>query len=129
MFLGLGTNCISQEVQNFKFECLEDIKSGGKVFQPEIFKDSIQMSLKTHGPCDADFEVQIKEIDDGRVIAFEVNDNNKVYTGGKLKCGCFYRLQFKIANYTLKSDFRDWAINNHTVPKDIWELWYWDNLD
>ena len=70
----------SQEISDLTFECLEDLRSGGKVIQPEIFDDSIKMSLKTYGPCNADFEVVVKEMEqDGDIIyvGFEIFDKLK----------------------------------------------------
>ncbi|MEP3907599.1 hypothetical protein, partial [Ekhidna sp.] len=79
-----NTWCYSQEVNDLTFECLDDPRAGGKVFQPEIFSDSLQMSIKTHGPCKAQLDVKVIKLSGGSVIGFEVTDNATVYKGGKL---------------------------------------------
>jgi len=119
----------SQEIRNLTFECLEDPSVGGKVFQHEVLENSINMSLKTYGPCDADFKVLPIELDSGRLVKFEITDKKGIYEEGKLKCGCFYLFKFKILNYQLSPNFRSWTISNKSVPKSVWNEWYWSTLD
>lgn len=131
LILTLNTWSFSQEVRELTFECLDDSKSGGRAIQPDTSGDTIKMSLKTYGPCKADFEVKANEVESSGIvnIIFDIKDRSESYQGGKLKCGCMYRLQFKIFDYKLKSNFRGWGVNNNTMPKKVWEEWYWSNID
>ena len=121
--------CIGQEVTELSYECLDDPRKGGRVFQPEVLEDSLQMTIKTRGPCNARLAVEVVELSEDKVIGFVVTDLDQVYQGGKLECGCHYRLQFTVVDYKHPEHFMGWVIDNQTVPKDVWETWYWNNRD
>ena len=121
----------AQKVQGLVFDCLEDIRSGGRVIEADTSTDTIKISLKTYGPCEADFDVRMKEIEISGIVNvfFEIYDKCETYQGGKLECGCMFLLQFNLLDYELKDNFRGWAVNNKTMPKKAWEEWFWDNID